>query len=98
MTEKLTIGDLTVDKGELKFGTLGSVELGDSTEVKIPLIVLRGSEEGPKLLVTSAIHGNEMVGAEVIRRLVWENLDPEKVKGAKKFKKCKWKDWKVFPR
>jgi hypothetical protein len=31
MSEKLAIGDLTITKGELKFGSSGSVELGDSS-------------------------------------------------------------------
>jgi predicted deacylase len=35
----------------------------------IPLQVMRGSKEGPTLFVSAAVHGDEMIGIEIIRRL-----------------------------
>lgn len=38
--------------------------------VKLSVEVVRGKLEGPSLLITSAIHGDEIIGTEIIRRLL----------------------------
>lgn len=82
MAKPLKVGDVTANPGELKFGSLGHVELPDSTKVHIPVMVMNGAADGPTLIVQAVAHGVEMVGAEVIRRLMREKLDPKKIKGA----------------
>ncbi|WP_084355917.1 succinylglutamate desuccinylase/aspartoacylase family protein [Novosphingobium lentum] len=43
--------------------------LSTGTPVSIPLRVLHGSRPGPTMFVSAAIHGDEIIGAEIIRRL-----------------------------
>lgn len=81
MKKEITFGDVTVKPGELGFGTLTSVELADSTVVKLPIMVMNGVEDGPKFLVSGAVHGGELIGANVVRRVMREELDPKKLKG-----------------
>jgi predicted deacylase len=45
-------------------------KLYDSTDLAIPVEVVRGKEDGPVLFVSAAIHGDEVGGVEIIRRLI----------------------------
>lgn len=49
---------------------LGTSFLGDRFET--PVIAINGAQAGPTLCLTAAVHGNEINGSEVIRRLVTE--------------------------
>lgn len=46
----------------------------------IPVIVIRGARPGPRLLLTAAIHGDELNGIAVIHRLAAE-IDPATLSG-----------------
>lgn len=58
--------------GDVAKGHLGHVTLADGTRVGVPVVVLNGVDDGPTLVVTSAVHGTEVVGTgallEVVRR------------------------------
>jgi predicted deacylase len=76
----LTIADQTVLPGERKLIQFPMPELYDCSPMMMPIHVIRGKEPGPVLLVTSAIHGDELNGVDIVRRLVKEkNLS--KLKG-----------------
>jgi predicted deacylase len=45
-----------------------------------PVLVVHGREPGPVLCVTAAIHGDELNGIEMVRR-VFQELSPEELKG-----------------
>lgn len=65
----------TLGKGFIKVG-----EFFDNSPVNMPLMILNGAGEGPVLLMMSAVHGNEVVGTEAIKR-VMTSLNPKVVKG-----------------
>lgn len=65
----------TLVKGFIKVG-----EFFDNSPVNMPVMILNGAGEGPTLLMQSAVHGNEVVGTEAIKR-VMPSLDPKKVNG-----------------
>lgn len=44
--------------------------LTTQTQVTMPIHVIRGKKPGPRLLVCAAIHGDELNGIEIIRRLL----------------------------
>ncbi len=48
--------------------------------VATPVIVVNGSQAGPVLCLTAAIHGDELNGIEIARRVV-NSLDPKKLRG-----------------
>jgi predicted deacylase len=54
----------------------------DSSFVETPLIVVNGAEPGPILWIDSTMHGTEILGFEIIRRLVREEINPATLKGA----------------
>ncbi len=49
-------------------------------EITLPVRVVHGREDGPTVWVTAAIHGDEVVGIEVIRRVV-ARLNPKAFRG-----------------
>jgi predicted deacylase len=53
----------------------------DGFVVPVPVIVVNGRNPGPVICLTGAIHGDELNGIEVARRVV-ANLDPEELGGA----------------
>lgn len=49
--------------------------------VPTPVLVVNGAKAGPTLCLTAAIHGDELNGIEVVRRVLYD-LEPEKLSGA----------------
>ena len=49
--------------------------------VDTPVLVVNGANAGPTLCLTGAIHGDELNGIEMVRRIMYK-LDPEKLHGA----------------
>ena len=71
MSEKLvTIGDEQVKPGQRKTILLPMPKLYNWTPICLPIHVINGPEEGPSLCITAAIHGDEINGVEIIRRLL----------------------------
>ncbi|MDA0339912.1 MAG: succinylglutamate desuccinylase/aspartoacylase family protein, partial [Proteobacteria bacterium] len=50
---------------DLPFG-----ELSNHTPITLPVQVVHGRNEGPVLFVSGAVHGDEIIGVEIIRRLL----------------------------
>lgn len=44
--------------------------LSTGTELSLPITVLHGRSAGPKLLISAAIHGDELNGVEIVRQVV----------------------------
>ena len=47
---------------------------------RVPIVVIKGVQEGPVLGITAALHGNELNGISNIFKLI-EEIDPKKLKG-----------------
>ncbi len=62
-----------IPRGETRDLRLPVSQTYSGTDVSIPFRVVRGEDPGPVLLLTAAIHGDELNGIGVIRRLI---LDP----------------------
>ena len=56
------------------------IDDGIGMSLRIPVLIARGSKEGPKLGVVAALHGNELNGIPLIHRL-FQGLDCTKLKG-----------------
>tara|TARA_R110002124_G_scaffold149220_1_gene314932 strand:+ start:71846 stop:72877 length:1032 start_codon:yes stop_codon:yes gene_type:complete len=70
MLKELVIGDTSVAPGERKRIYLDVGKLYDFTDMTVPIEVVRGKEDGPVLFVTGAVHGDEINGVDIIRRLL----------------------------
>lgn len=45
-----------------------------------PILIVNGAQPGPTLCVTAAIHGDELNGIEIVRRVLY-NINPKKLSG-----------------
>jgi uncharacterized protein len=66
----LEIGGSVIPPGKRKRIELGVAKLFDYTEMTIPVEVVRGKRAGPVLFISAAIHGDEINGVEIIKRLL----------------------------
>jgi predicted deacylase len=65
----LKFGEKMIEEGTREIVTLDVARLYDFTEMNIPIEVLRGKKQGPRMFISAAIHGDEINGVEIIRRL-----------------------------
>ena len=66
----IVIGDDRVVPGERKIVNLPVARLYTHTDLYMPVEVINGRHDGPCLFVSAAIHGDELNGVEIIRRLL----------------------------
>lgn len=78
----LEITGVPIFAGQRKKIEIPIAQLFDYSEVSIPVEVVCGREEGPILFVSAAIHGDEINGVEIIKRLLaHKRLGLRKLKG-----------------
>jgi len=70
LTPDLIIGEQLISPGERRIIELTLPPLITHTSLHMPVHVVRGKRAGPRLLVCAALHGDEINGVEIIRRLV----------------------------
>jgi predicted deacylase len=66
----ICIGEFTVPPGQRQNICLPVATLYTHTPVEMPVQVINGRRSGPRLFVSAAIHGDELNGIEIIRRLL----------------------------
>lgn len=66
----ITIGGVVVKPGQRVSINLPIANLYTSTSLNMPVKVLCGRRAGPVVFVSAAIHGDELNGVEIIRRLL----------------------------
>ena len=64
------IFDKDIQPGEYAVVRLPAPKLYNFTPVFLPVQVIRGKKPGPTLCLTAALHGDEVNGVEIIRRLL----------------------------
>lgn len=78
--QPFNIGGLAVKPGERRLVDLPISKLSNHAPVTLPVHVLHGAQPGPTMFVSAAIHGDELNGVEIIRRLL-RTLSPQSVNG-----------------
>ena len=58
-----------------------ATELFEGVPVSTPVLVVNGEKPGPTLCLTAAVHGDELNGIEMVRRVL-HDIDPEGLSGA----------------
>ncbi len=66
----IEVGAVTVEPGARATVRLPVADLYTGTSLSMPVHVVCGRREGPVLFVSAAIHGDELNGVEIIRRLL----------------------------
>ncbi len=77
----IEVAGLRVGPGEFVRGTFQVGEWRGGLPATVPVMAMRGTQEGPALWIDACIHGNEILNIEVIRRLLREELVPDRLRG-----------------
>jgi len=74
MPEYLQINGEKIGRGEDKQLYLTIARLPTYTNIDLPVRVIRSKEPGPVLLLTGGLHGDEINGIEIVRRMLAKNM------------------------
>lgn len=69
-SEFFTVAGTEIPAGERRKIDIRVAKLYDFTGMNVPVEVVRGKDAGPTLFVCAAIHGDEINGVEIIKRLL----------------------------
>jgi len=79
--EPLQILGTEITPGTLQRLSWSATELFEGVPVSTPVLVLNGVAPGPTVCLTAAVHGDELNGIEMVRR-VFHDIEPSKLSGA----------------
>lgn len=74
------VGTISALPGERVNGFMKVAELSDGSVINVPVILVRGLQEGPTVWIQCAIHGNEVDGSYALIQTIKE-IDPKKLRG-----------------
>lgn len=74
MPEYITINRERVQRGEDRLIYLRIARLPTYTNIDLPVRILRAAEDGPTLLLSGGLHGDEINGIEIVRRLLTKDF------------------------
>lgn len=77
----MNIGGVEIARGERRTVDLFAARLYTHATLEIPVQVVRGRHDGPRLLLCAALHGDEINGVEVIRRVLRTPALEKKLRG-----------------
>ncbi len=66
----MTIAEHEIKPGEFKEININIARLPSRTLIDTPIYVYRGLEDGPTLALTAGMHGDEINGMEIVRRII----------------------------
>jgi len=80
MPEPFTIANAVVQPGEARRLEIHVARLVTQTPLALPVVVVHGTRPGHRLWLSAAIHGDELNGTEIIRRVLLR-VNPERLHG-----------------
>jgi uncharacterized protein len=69
MRDPFVLGGVAVRPGESAVVDVPISSLANRLPMNLPVKVIHGVEDGPTFFVSAAVHGDEIIGVEIIRRL-----------------------------
>ena len=76
----MEIGSVVLRGGEKAKGSLPVATDDLDAPIQLPVLTVTGEADGPTLVVSGAVHGDEYEGPRAIQ-LMWQELDPAALKG-----------------
>ncbi len=70
MKKILSINNQIIHTGEKAIVNLNIARLASGTEIDLPIYVYRSINPGPTVLMSGGLHGDEVDGIEIVRRLI----------------------------
>src|SRR5687767_9270363 len=66
----ISLAGIRIAKGQDALVNMNIARLPTRTQIDIPIFISRAAEDGPVLLLLAGLHGDELNGMEILRRLV----------------------------
>lgn len=77
--KSLTILGETILPGESRTLNMEIAKLHTMTKLKIPVIIERSEIDGPTVLFSAGLHGDEINGIEIVRQLIVQKINKPKI-------------------
>ncbi|QCR24432.1 succinylglutamate desuccinylase/aspartoacylase family protein [Pontibacter sp. SGAir0037] len=74
MPESIIINGKSIDRGEKVLTKLVISKLPSGTVIEIPVYVFRSVHDGPVVLLMAGMHGDEVNGIEIVRRMLTKKM------------------------
>jgi predicted deacylase len=81
IASSLSLLGTEVEPGTARRLSWSATELFEGVPVSTPVLVVNGALPGPTLCLTAAVHGDELNGIEIVRR-VMHDIEPDNLSGA----------------
>ncbi len=81
LAESLFLLDVEIAPGTARRLSWSATELFEGVPVSTPVLVVNGALPGPTLCLTAAVHGDELNGVEMVRRVL-HDINPERLSGS----------------
>ena len=78
-SEIITILGESIKLGESKTIDMEIARLHSTTKLKIPVIIERSKIDGPVVLFSAGIHGDEINGVEIVRQIITQKINKPKI-------------------
>jgi predicted deacylase len=72
-TESITVAGKEISPGQSAIIDLPVANLYTHTQMTMPVHVINGRHDGPTVFITAALHGDELNGIEIIKRLLGQS-------------------------
>lgn len=82
MGKEIQIAGQPIKTGESKRINVRLAKLPSGTTIDLPVYIFRGTGQGPTVLLSGGLHGDEINGIEIIRRLIDEDHLANPIKGS----------------
>lgn len=77
--ETLHILGERIGLGESVEASFGVAKLHSRNPVEVPVIINRSKKQGPTVLITAGIHGDEVNGVEIVRQIIAKGMNKPKI-------------------
>ena len=73
--ETITILGVDIKRGESKVLEFDVAKLHTRNSIKVPIYIERAQKDGPVLLLLGGVHGDEINGVEIVRRIIRSKIN-----------------------
>ncbi|WP_336360300.1 succinylglutamate desuccinylase/aspartoacylase family protein [Haladaptatus sp. ZSTT2] len=77
----VSVGGHTIDAGEKRTFRFACSETYHGDTLELPVTVINGESEGPRVFLTAAVHGDELNGVKIIQEVA-DRYEPADIHGA----------------
>lgn len=76
--DEISILGVEIKRGESKCLQFDVAKLHTRNSIKVPIFIERAEEDGPVLLLLGGVHGDEINGVEIVRRIIRTKINKPK--------------------